>query len=84
MLRELWSEKFEWFGPSPIEPFSQAARGVGFRMVEACQVRVVPGRRNGQVEEVGEVLDLDGPVVLCANQDGPLPVALRAGDLDAL
>ena len=22
MLCELWSEKFEWFGPSPIEPFN--------------------------------------------------------------
>ena len=22
MLFELWSEKFEWFGPSPIEPFN--------------------------------------------------------------
>ena len=21
ILTELWSEKFEWFGPSPIEPF---------------------------------------------------------------
>ena len=22
ILTELWSEKFEWFGPSPIEPFN--------------------------------------------------------------
>ena len=25
MLCELWSEKFEWFGPSPIEPFNLGA-----------------------------------------------------------
>ena len=27
MLCELWSEKFEWFGPSPIEPFNLAPYG---------------------------------------------------------
>ena len=27
ILTELWSEKFEWFGPSPIEPFNLAGHG---------------------------------------------------------
>ena len=27
ILTELWSEKIEWFGPSPIEPFNLALDG---------------------------------------------------------
>ena len=27
IMIELWSEKFEWFGPSPIEPFNLAGHG---------------------------------------------------------
>ena len=30
ILTELWSEKFEWFGPSPIEPFNLGKHGQGF------------------------------------------------------
>jgi len=26
ILTEFWSEKFEWFGPSPIEPFNLGGR----------------------------------------------------------
>ena len=38
MLCELWSEKFEWFGPSPIEPFNQVHdRGVARRFLRPAR-----------------------------------------------
>ena len=41
MLTELWSEKFEWFGPSPIEPFVLA--GHGGEALGAVEVAVLDG-----------------------------------------
>ena len=35
ILTELWSEKFEWFDPSPIEPFNQGIERPAPATVEA-------------------------------------------------
>ena len=41
ILTELRSEKFEWFGPSPIEPFN---------LVADCSPHDVPGRLHAILE----------------------------------
>ena len=39
MLTELWCEKFEWFGPSPIEPFNSDPDAAVREELEGRQVR---------------------------------------------
>ena len=52
ILTELWSEKFEWFGPSPIEPFNLGGLGAseeGRRQEGRRQEgRRQEGRRQGE------------------------------------